>query len=565
MSAPARMRKLLGLALALGLNVAALAQTPPPDPADRLLQESRDRERLDRLQQESPEIAAPAAEAAAIDRDIDPESVADPEPTFPIGTIVLTGNTVLAPEQGDAILHPFIGKRLGVNRINLLLRRLTQAFIDAGYITTRAYVGSQNLASGTLELTVMPGRIEKLRYNGRDLPRGALNEPGTRLALPFRQSEVLNLADLEQGVDQLNRLRRNRAEMKVLPGESAGGSIVDIDNSQGDRFFYTLGADNQGSRVTGQMRTRATVEANDLLGLQESLSLAFVGSLDTNALLFGASLPWGYNTASYAYSYSEFQNLIGDSALLFGTSRGHTLAFNRVVARSHEGKAAVDLSLALREARRDINNFELTPQKLAVLRLAYNQLRRFRAGAIPGYWTADLGVSAGLRVLGATRDPADLPPEAARAQFNKLDASVALGLQPTAALGYRASVSGQWSRNPLYSSEQIFIGGANTVRGFAESALAGDRGWFSRHELAYAWTPDVIGERVRLEPFFFADAGRVQLLADGHWRSLAGAGLGARMAWRGATAEVALAQPLTWPEGLTDTKFRAHAALTLTF
>jgi hemolysin activation/secretion protein len=550
------------LALLLCPPAGALAQSTQ-DPADRLLREQQDRERIERLQQRTPDIGRPVE--AAVDRDAAPESVVDPEPTFLIGTISVTGNTVLPQTQVDVILQPFVGKYLGINRINLLLRRLTQAFIDAGYITTRAYVGSQNLASGSLEITVIPGRIEKLRYNGRTLDKGQWNDPGVRLALPFHEADLLRLADLEQGIDQLNRLRRNRAEMKILPGETPGGSIVEIDNPQADRFYYSIGADNQGGGATGANRTRAGIEANDLLGLQESLSLAFVGSLDTNALLASASLPWGYNTLSYAYSYSEFQTLIGDSALLFGTSRGHSFAFNRVVARSRAGKSAIDASLSLREARRDINNVELTPQRLAVLRLAYNQLRRFELGTVPGYCSADIAVSRGLRAFSANHDPADLPREAARAQFSKLDVSAMLALQPTAALAYRGSIAGQWTREPLFSSEQIFIGGANTVRGFAEFARAGDRGFFSRHELAYSKLPLLFGERLRIEPFVFADAGRVQLIADRRWETLAGAGLGVRLSTRSASAEIALAQPLRSPDTLTDDKFRIHAAINLTF
>lgn len=42
-----------------------------------------------------------------------------------------------AAEQ-EAILRPYLGLRLGEHRINLLLRRLTAALIDKGYVTSRA-------------------------------------------------------------------------------------------------------------------------------------------------------------------------------------------------------------------------------------------------------------------------------------------------------------------------------------------------------------------------------------------------------------------------------------------
>ena len=99
---------------------------------------------------------------------------------FLIERIALKGNSLLADNDVRALIHPFIGKRLGVNRINLLLRRLTRAYIDRGYITTRVYLGRQNLASGTLDVTVVQGKIEDIRING-EKPK---SERGLRLAFP---------------------------------------------------------------------------------------------------------------------------------------------------------------------------------------------------------------------------------------------------------------------------------------------------------------------------------------------------------------------------------------------
>ncbi|MEO7322770.1 MAG: ShlB/FhaC/HecB family hemolysin secretion/activation protein, partial [Burkholderiales bacterium] len=451
--------------------VAGAQTAPVQDPIDRLLREQQDKIRLERLQQQTPEVAVP--KESIVDADAAPDSIADADPTFAIEQVILKGleehRDILSIADERRLVAPFEGKRLGVNRINLLLKRLTQAFIDRGWITTRAYIGNQNLASRILELTVVPGRIEKLVYNGGNLPPTAWNKPGVRLAFPDKQGQLLNLTDLEQGIDQLNRLRRNHAELRTEPGDTPGGSVVAIENKDTERFYYSLGVDNYGSDTSGRTRYRAGVEADNLLGLQEMLGLSYVGSLDTNALLFSSSLPWGYNTFNYTYSYSEFQDLIGDSALLFGRSEGHTLAWNRILSRSRLGKSGMDVSLSARKAEREINNFELLPQRLTVARLGFNKLRRFEWSTVPGFWTADAGYVRGLNVIGATDDPSDLPRDGAHAQFGKIDVSGSLAAQFGRSFAYRGALNGQWTRNALFSSEQIFAGGASSVRGFSES------------------------------------------------------------------------------------------------
>jgi hemolysin activation/secretion protein len=537
----------------------SLAQEAPlvQDPADRLLRERQEQDRLERLQQEAPAIALP--QQPAFDPKAAPQSIRESGATFAIEHIVMKGDALLEQAEIETITQAFDGMQLGVNRINLLLHKLTQAYVERGYVTTRVYVGEQNLSAGILEVTVIPGKVEKLLMNGKPLALG------DDLAMPVEEGAVLRLQALEQGMDQINRLRRNRAQLQIQPGQTPGGSIVAITNTPGDRLYYNVGVDNGGDKATGEQRLRAGVEANNLLGLQESVNLTYNGSLDTNALLLGATLPLGYNTFSYTYSYSEFQNLVGDVALVFGRSQGHTLAWNRLLARSRFGKSAFDVSLSVRAAEREINNIALTPQSLSVLRLGYSNLRRFQLGDKAGFWTVDLSYSRGLDVLDATNDSdvADLPTEAAHAQFDKVNLATNVSLALNERWTYRGSFDAQWADEGLFGSEQFFAGGAASVRGFAESAIAGERGLGMRHELSYAGWP-VLNNKLRLAPFVFLDAARAQLVAESEWHDLAGAGVGVRASGKHFSAELILGQPLQAPEPIDDDA-RVHASINFNF
>lgn len=549
----------------------AWAQQAPrveQDPGQRLLQEQKDRERERALNQPPPQITVTEPPPQTLPPGVDIESLPDAEPTFVIDHIDLVGNTVLAPAQVAEITRPFIGKHLGSNRINLLLRRLTEAFVARGFITTRAYLGEQNLKDGKLVITIIPGKIEEIKLNGQALstaqgyvgPRplqggGWLTDRGVVLAMPAVVGETLKLSDLEQGVDQINRLRRNKAEMQILPGSTPGSSVVALNNSPGDRFWYSAGVDNYGSNQTGLVRTNLSAEADNLLGLQEMFSVSYSGSLDTNALVGSVTLPVGYSTFSYTGAISEYQNLVGNTALLYGNTTSHTFGWNYVLSRSQAVKNAVDVTLSRRKVERNVNDLDLDPQRLTVLRIAANTLHRFAFNEQQASWTLDLGLSRGLHALDASSDAAGLADSDAHSQFTKLDTtatlSLPLGRTGTAAWNWRAQLNAQWSKQALFGSEQIFAGGVSSVRGFQDnSGVSGDRGLTLRNDVAWVNAPEFAG--VHVEPYVFLDMGRTELIAQGAYQQLAGAGFGARVqatiGKQRFSGEVMLARPLVQPD-----------------
>jgi len=561
-------RRTLALAAAWMTATAAWAQVPPAglpvpeDPAQRLLREQRQRE----LAREATQPPARIDSGAVLGPDTRVEDVAETSATFDIQRIDVEGNTVLSDADVAAITAPFVGRPLGTNRINLLLRRFTEAFVARGYITTRAYLGEQNLASGVLVVTVVTGRVESFQLNGRTLRPGDaplfdtvgggwVTDAGTAWQFPG-PGDTLRLPDLEQGVDQVNRLRRNRAEMQILPGQTPGGSVVALANQPGDRFRFNAGVDNYGSHSTGIARTRLGLDADNALGLQESFSASYVGTTDTNATVASAALPFGYNTFSYTASLSEYQNTIGDTALLYGRSVGHTFGWNRVITRGQTGRQALDLTLTWRKSERDINNLQLDPQRLTVLRAGWSGLWRFAANGQQGYLTGDAGYSRGLTSLHATRDASDIRNDEAHAQFNKLDAGTTLQLplpaMAGAVLAWRAQLTGQWTNVALFGSEQIYAGGMSTVRGFREGVIAGDRGAYLRNELAWANAPVLAG--IRVEPYLFLDGGEAQYVATRQWQAVAGAGAGIRLSgqWAGQalSGELLAGAPLAQPANL---------------
>lgn len=561
---PHRMRNWEDMATAISKRLVAfllLAAIGGPcfaqgrDEAQRLLQERQDRERSEALARPAPAITGEAAIGGA-DGSIDPSQVPEQEQAFPIRRIVVKGDTVLSETARETLLAPFIGLKLGPRRIDLLLRRITAAYMERGYITTRAYIGPQNLALGELEITVVPGTVESVRLNGAAVAGAAAT------AFPQSSGEVLRLADVEQAVDQINRLRSNRAEAQILPGQSPGTSVIAIETHPEKPWRVSLGTDNYGQPATGQGRVRAGVDADNLLGAWDAWSVTRVEARDSRADLFVFSVPLGYGTFSYAYATSDSVVPIGSIAVSRSNSRNQTLAWNQVLGRDSRGRTALDAALALRETWRRINDISLAPQQQASLRLALSRQQRLAVGSI----SVEFGVTKGLDAFGYDQDAPGLPDTAVHNQFDKVDANLAAILALGADWAWRGNLAAQHARVGLPGAEQIFAGGAATVRGFQEGIVAGDRGYVLRNELQWtgAMPRAVLDAAAQLAPFAFIDASRTRLLADSDDKRLSSAGFGLRLAWKAASLEAAWAHPVAAPDGVRKDD-RVHANLTLQF
>lgn len=527
---------------------AVETSTPLDDPARRMLEQERARQRDERLQREAPSIEA--AEQP-VDDGRSPADLPESGNTFQIREIVVNGNTLITGDELEQVISPFRGIPLGLNRINLLLRRLTAAYLERGYFTTRVYLGEQNLGGGVLQLDVLEGRLEKLNYNGA--------EPslGVRLAFPSDPGSILRLQDLEQGVEQINRLRRNSATLTVAPGESPGGSVVHVRNEPGDARSYFIGYDNAGQESSGRRRLRFGVDAEDMLDMQEAVSLSYTGSRDTNALLLSAGVPLGYHTLTYTLSYSDYLSQLGGYALLFGDTYWHNLGWNYTYARDGRGRDGLDVSISHRRGRRFINDGALTPQRLTSVRIALNRYRLMEWGSFLG----EIAYSQGVSWLGADRDAGGLSRAAPSARFRKLTASTEAVFSLDGRWSMRSSANVQWSDRGLYGSEQMFLGGAGSVRGFSESVVAGDRGVLVRSEVGRAGLGWLQDWGVRMAPYAFVDLGWVGSVGDGG-QSLVSAGGGVRFATQRLQGEIVVGVPLKRPDGYTKRGARAMFSVT---
>lgn len=361
------------------------------DPAQELRDEQDRARRLQRIEDVRP-LLAPATEP---DLRAGPATVADPQAVLLSRLMVEDTDGLLPAEELDAILTTYRALPMGPARLSLLVRQLQAAVVANGFITSRAAVKKTDWPSGEVVLVLVPGRLQDIRMtDGQDVTAGV------RLAIPLASGDVIRLPDVEQGVRQINRLRRLQAKLRIEPSSVARDhhDLV-IDLQRLGHAWGQVSVDNHGARATGEARFKSSVFVEDALGLLDATGLIYAHTAKTRALLATSSVPQGHNTWTVGASASESSQPVLGEFRLEGRSSSLNAGWNRVLVLSAHRQDTVTASFTHNASTRTFEGVRLQPERLSVVRGAYAST--WRSQAAQGY--AELAYARGLDALGARR------------------------------------------------------------------------------------------------------------------------------------------------------------------
>lgn len=508
-------------------------------PAAQAQATAEDRERL--LRQRSDAAARAAADAPAPGLAIEDQTSAPPPevPCFPITDINIEGVESLPSAKVRGLIAPYLNSCMGQLAVDSVLQVLTQAYLDRGLITSRAYLPPQErLAEGVLTIVVVEGRIEDVVLaEARD---GAA-VPGRRsrynAAFPARPGDLLNLRDLEQGIDQINRVPSAQAQLDIAPGSDIGGSVLQIVYADTDpvrgRFELKHDTTETGSKQTASLG----FDVDNLLGINDTFYLGLSGGENSNTLATSLSFPVGYLTVTANANYSESLSQLTATTELFEPATTASLTTSWLIARDDRQKTHLALTLAGSDNDRFVNGTALTPQKIRSAGLSY----RFEHYGEGSYLATRLGFKLGHLTTGTA---AVTPGAGPQARFGIWDVGITHQAATQNGMSLFTSFAAQYASGPLFSSQRMSIGGNTSLRGINGDSVSGDVGFTVSSELSVPVTLLAGGGGVpdwaaRAAPYMFVDMGMVR---DRHRnRKHAGIGIGAGARYQiGDTSEIDL-------------------------
>ncbi len=552
----------------------AVAQDTPLLPPSRIIEEGLQRE-TQRLKEQASEPARdvlrpPQANTASTE-------IPEESPCFEVQRIALQGDTAKEFDWLHVRAQPWMNHCLGVKGVGQLTSALDAALLEAGFVTSKVTLPSQNLADGTLQIYLHAGRIAAVESTPDLLWAGAF---------PVAPGDLLNVRDLDQGVEQMNRLPSRTVQTQLAPGTEPDTSIVRIQsNPSRSRMRGGFTLDNSGSPSLGRPQLSANVAFDDPIGLNDLISASINTNLQnlaadhrSQSLSLNYSVPWGYNLftlSGYTTRFAQQIQLTTAAVVSSGRSQGVELRWDRTVWRNQSSKMGVFAGASIRRSNSFLGDVELLVQKrrnsFGVMGLHYKHL--FRRASLDG----ELSLRRGLGWFGAEPDydhqvsqGLTLRPQIWNASvaldapdlFNRR-ASAQLG-QAVRPIGLRSSVRLQYTKDTTLTIDQFSIGSRGTVRGFdGTTSLLAENGFAWRNELTM---PLQIG-RLPALGYLAVDLGRVWGPSSGQLigKRLAGAALGVRSQWRQFHLDASLAMPLSKPSGYRSARLSPYLSLSYVF
>ena len=472
----------------------------------------------------------------------------------------ITGNDTICTNCIDEASADYIGKCLTLVDIDKMLQDITNYYIKKGYITSRAYMSmpQNRIKDGILEIKIIEGKVSKIE---------GLKKGESLTAFPSIADKILNIRDVEQGLDQINRLPSNQTTMDIKADEEINDhSKIIISNQPKGRTGVTFFGDNAGSESTGETRFGLRASQDNLLGLNDQIYMTYTKSpsqdhthRNANSFALGMSMPFGYWTLTNNFSWSNYRTsfvlINGDRFYSYGNSTTNDISLDRLLFRGQSFKISagggftyktnsnytrvLDLKIKNEVSSRDLSiiHFDLPTTLYTPIGVFYFK---------PSY-------VQGVRAFDTLRDKDYSYSQKAQYKAWKLYAYYTKYFGP---VNYTTAFDGQYTKDEMFGSEAFFIGGEYTVRGFKEDSFQGDNGYAWRNDLSANLGNVFNSENVVLQsltPCLFMDYGYAHS-NNKNIKSeiLSGAGAKIDINYKFFDASISYAEPLKKPDWMKE-------------
>ena len=435
-----------------------------------------------------------------------PPSEPLPAPTeerFSVGSIELLGMSVNPDElvvvvDGAQIsvsdrINTLAGQRLSLNDLLALRSFITQAYANAGYITSGAFIPEQEFTEGaTVFIQVVEGDLELIEISGLTRLQDAYvrDRIRTQVKPPLQQDEIesaLQRLQIDPLIDRVNA--------QLLAGSGPGQSILAIRLEEAPPLSAGVSVNNYRAGSGGSELITPFISYTNLLGIGDRIDISDSLSRGLNTYSVAYTVPVNSQDGSLSLSVTNGRSRIIEDEFedlnIRGNSSTYSLRFEQPLVRSPDEEFTLGLAFDLRESRSTVfDGVPLSESRVSVLRFSQNWVNRTPSRVL----AARSQFSLGLNALDATIK--DNGPDGEflswQGQFQWVEQLPKNRL-------LIARLSSQLSSDQLLSLEQFSLGGASTVRGYRENRLVTDNGVVASAEFRLPLTNPP--ERLQLAPF----------------------------------------------------------------
>ncbi|WP_213773052.1 ShlB/FhaC/HecB family hemolysin secretion/activation protein [Bradyrhizobium sp. dw_78] len=449
---------------------------------------------------------------------------------FDIDDFAVRGADKLPEIDIEEAIYPFLGPNKSDGDVEKARAALEKAYHDKGFQTVSVSVPPQNSQGKVITLQVTELKVGRLRVkNSRYFDLDKIKDRAGSL----KEGSVPNFNDVTKDIVALNQWPDRRVTPALRAGVAPGTIDVDLNVEDTAPIHGTLEYNNRQSPSTTDTRINATVHYDDLWQLGHSLSFSYQVAPERpeDAEVFSGSylarvpdvdwlnlLVYGVKSSSNVASVGG-TNIVGPGQIIGGRA---VMTLPTRDGLFHTLSVGLDYKHFDQTVALGTDSFS-SPVTYYPIVASYGAT--FQGDKFTTQFNASM--TSNIGTLSSTAAEFDNKRFDASPSFSHFNADLSHTQELPEGFQLWGKVQGQIADGPLVSSEQLSLGGLDTVRGYLESEVLGDEGVVGNLELR---TPDVgsmLQKQIKDETgqgtphfttfnewrfFAFTDAGRATVL-----------------------------------------------------
>ena len=407
--------------------------------------------------------------------------------TVTVERFEVVGSTVFSKEELDLATIEFTKRPITLAEIYQARSKITDLYIQNGYITSGAYIPAQEIRFGLVKIQVVERKLQKIEVTGtqRLSPNYVRSRIEAAINGPLNQKRLLEALQ----VLRLNPLIQNlSAELKR--GSVSGTTVLYVQVEEAKIFSTQIVLDNGRTPAIGSFQRRVQLNEANLLGLGDGLSVGYSNTDGSNFFYGSYTLPLNPKNGTLSFTYGTAESNIIErpfnSLDIEGVSRYYELTYRQPIIETATQEFAVGLTASRQESE---TSYVPVGERLPFPSLGADESGRTRLTALRFFqeWTSrsprqviavrsqfNLGISALDATINQEVPDSRFFSWQAQAQWARL-------LAPETIFLFRLNT--QLSSTSLLPFEQFGLGGIDSIRGYRQDLLLDDNGAFASAEV----------------------------------------------------------------------------------
>ena len=456
------------LALAFGLlagghATVAAATAGDMDPGAQLERDRRDMERERVLEQIAEDEAAKKKRVEK--EEAPPAENEGTEISFELKKVNWNPSEILKQEEIQAVAQSYIGRQITLKDLREMADKITDLYKEKGYMTCGAVLPPQRIHEGVVEIRLIEGKTGEVSVAGnRHTKNGYIM---SRLGL--KPGEIANTDKLNKDLRWFHGTNDVQLRVVMKPGAAEGTTDYEIAVFEPQNQSVTLYTDNDGYESSGRWRQGIFYNIRSLSGSRDALRASFIRSQGTKAWSLGYSFPISPKGMRLDFDYAGNRTEVTDGELrplgVEGKSSSYSVTWRAPFHVTENSRHEAGLQYVHQKAETDLGHGEV--------KWVDDKIQR----VIPYVAFTHYGDSTVFyhkhSFVWARRSNIDGVSDSAK--FYRLTSFWQKRYK--GGQFWQARLDGQWSSGEfMAASDRFFVGGVNSVRGYEEGLVGGEKG-----------------------------------------------------------------------------------------